>query len=142
MTLGSVARRDCVSTPNVRGLGQVLRVVFSAAVVELGWLRRSGPYSGRHKAPQECATDKKFFASVSIDGLVLDPNHNYMYQVMGQLALYEMKWADFVIGTKKGLSVQRIRFYPEFWNKILGNLRNFYLTGMVAELFSDRVSAT
>ena len=38
-----------------------------------------------------------------------------MYQVMGQMAVLEVQWVDFVIWNKKGINVQRIQFVEEFW---------------------------
>ena len=51
--------------------------------------------------------------------------HHYYAQVQGQMAVGE--WCNFVLFTKKGISVERIKFdnsYRE--NDVLLNLFNFY----------------
>jgi hypothetical protein len=42
-------------------------------------------------------------------------DHNYYCQVIGQLAILELDWCDFVIWTKKGMAVKRILFNQPFW---------------------------
>lgn len=46
---------------------------------------------------------------------------------------------DFVVRTKKGISVQRIPFSSEMWEKMLPKLKAFYLNGIQPELFTSRV---
>ena len=51
-----------------------------------------------------------------------------------------VKWADFVIWTKKGLSVERIPYREDFWQQnMLYKLKDFYTNDFMAELFSERV---
>lgn len=69
----------------------------------------------RNKEPEECSSNKNFFAELSDTGkLLLKRTHNYYYQVIGQLAALEIKWADFTIWTKKGLSIERFHFDAKF----------------------------
>lgn len=51
----------------------------------------------------------------------------------------ELEWVDFVVWTKKGISVQRIPFSSEMWEKMLPRLKAFYLNGILPELFTSRV---
>lgn len=46
-----------------------------------------------------------------------------MYQIQDQLAVYELEWVDFVVWTKKGISVQRIPFSSAMWEKMLQRLK-------------------
>lgn len=80
-----------------------------------------------------------FFCTESNGELFLKEHHNYMYQIQGQLAVYELEWVDFVVWTNKGISVQRIPFPYERWEKMLPRLKAFYLNGILPELFSSRV---
>lgn len=58
----------------------------------------------RNKEPEECSSNKNFFAELSDSGkLLLKRTHNYYYQVIGQLAVLKIKWADFTIWTNEGL---------------------------------------
>lgn len=62
-----------------------------------------------------------------------------MFQVQGQMALYEVQWADFVVWTTKGISVERITFDETLWQEMLKKLHSFYLNSVIPELFSCRV---
>ncbi|CAC5419426.1 unnamed protein product [Mytilus coruscus] len=93
----------------------------------------------RNMLPIECGKDKIFFYTERDSKLYLDENHNYMYQVQGQLALYELDWAHFVVWTKKGIHAQSIYFSQTIWDEMLPKLKNFYVSGIVPELFTGRV---
>lgn len=82
---------------------------------------------------------RTFFCTETNGELFLKENHNYMYQTKGQLAVYELECVDFVVWTKKGISVQRIPFLSEMWEKMLSRLKAFYLNGILPELFTSRV---
>jgi hypothetical protein len=44
-----------------------------------------------------------------------DISKKYKVPVIGQLAVLELDWCDFVIWTRKGMAVQRILFNQPFW---------------------------
>lgn len=75
-------------------------------------------YKWCNRTPEECAAEQDFCSTILNGRMVLKSNHNYMYQVMGQMAVLDEQWADFVIWTKKGINVQRIRFDEDFWHQI------------------------
>ena len=58
---------------------------------------------------------------------------------MGQLAITELKWSDFVVWTRRGINVQRIEFSPQIWEFMQEKLNALYLYGFVTELFTDRI---
>ncbi|XP_022312596.2 uncharacterized protein LOC111117719 [Crassostrea virginica] len=94
----------------------------------------------RNMTPNECAQDISFCCELSdLNNLSLKLNHNYMYQVQGQLALYELEWVDFVVWTKKGCNVQRIPFDANMWAEMLVKLKKFYVTCVIPELFTRRI---
>ena len=62
-----------------------------------------------------------------------------MYQVQGQLGVYELNWVDFVVWTKKGISVQRIKFCDATWHSMLQKLKEFYIGCVVPEMFTRRI---
>lgn len=65
-----------------------------------------------------------------------------MYQRQGQLAVYELEWVDFVVWTKKEgilVSVQRIPFSSEMWEKMFARLKAFNLNGIIPRLFTSRL---
>lgn len=63
-----------------------------------------------------------------------------MYQVQGQLGLYELEWVDVVVWTKKGCKVQRIQFDAKLWAGMLTKLQKFYVTSVIPELFTQRIN--
>ena len=98
------------------------------------------PYKWRNRAPEECAAERDFCSSILNGQMVLKSNHNYMYQVMGQMAVLDVQWADFVVWTKKGINVQRVHFDEDFWQQnMLHKLKIFYSADFLAELFSHRI---
>ena len=68
--------------------------------------------------PEEASRQTDFFCTLSMkDGrqiVELKHNHPYFAQVQGQLAITERSWCDFVVYTKKGISVERIQYSQEF----------------------------
>ena len=91
--------------------------------------------------PEECATYKKIFCSLSADGkVVLKRSHSYYYQVQGQLALSGRKWCDFVIWTCVDISIERIFADSDFFQQhMLPFLNDFYVKAFIPELFTCRV---
>lgn len=96
----------------------------------------------RMSTPQECAKDSNFFCYLNDKGQVkLKTNHNYYYQVQGQMAITGRKWCDFVVWTCSGTaSIQRVWFDQELWVDMLSKLSTFYVDAFLPELFSGRVS--
>lgn len=45
----------------------------------------------------------------------LKKNHNYYYQVIGQLRITQRKICYFVIHTKNWTNIQEIKYEEEFW---------------------------
>lgn len=94
----------------------------------------------RKKLPEECAANPSFYCELYDGKLHLKRQHNYFYQVMGQMAVLEVQWADFVIWTKKGISTERIEFDQNYWhNNMLYKLKYFYTRNIVAEIYTRRV---
>ena len=67
--------------------------------------------------PLDACADPKIFCERVGDQCRLKTNHEYYAQVQGQLAITGAAWCDFVVYTFKGMSIQRITFDQEFWDK-------------------------
>ena len=106
-----------------------------------GLLEIKCPSSEKWKflTPEECSKDPAFFCALNDDKLSLKINHNYYYQVQGQLAISNRIYCDFVVWTLKGMSVQRIEFNHSLWSNMLSKLNSFYLHAVLPELYSARV---
>ena len=48
----------------------------------------------------------------------LKRDHAYFVQVQGQMGVTGASWCDFIIYTKKGISVERIAFDPAYWAEL------------------------
>ena len=99
---------------------------------EYGLAEIKCPFKYREIHPNEAAMEPDFCCKLSttVDGLAvieLKDTHTYYAQVQGQMAITGRKWCDFVVYTKKGLSVQRIVYDYAFWTtKLLPKLVDFY----------------
>ena len=69
--------------------------------------------------------------------ITLRKGHQYNCQILGQMAIAGRPWCDFVIYTKKGISVERIKFDSDFWEKrLLPKLTEFYKKCFAPEIVS------
>ena len=92
-----------------------------------------------HEAGQSL---KSFPCKVTEDGtLKLNRHHNYYYQVQGVLAITHRHWCDFVVWTPKGMSVEHIRFDPEFWEEMKPKLVRFHREALLPELALPRYTS-
>lgn len=76
--------------------------------------------------PLEACSDQTFFCG-EIDGKPkLKENHDYYYQVQGQMGVTKAMWCDFVVYTNAGMSIQRIPFNGQFWGTLKEKLKEYY----------------
>ena len=66
----------------------------------------------------------------------LKESHQYYAQVQGQMGVGGRPWCDFVVYTKKDISIQRITFDENYWNKLLPKLHSFYKNCVAPEIVS------
>ena len=99
---------------------------------QLGLAEIKCPYKYRELHPEDASQQTDFCCKLSTrsDGtkvVQLKRRHPYYSQIQGQLAITDRKWCDFVVYTKKGISIERIDNDTEFWeNKLLPKLTAFY----------------
>ena len=108
-------------------------------VLEIKCPYRHKKTSYKNITPEECAKVSSFCCSLVDGKLKLKPNHSFIYQIMGQMAITERHWCDFVIYTKKGISVEHIIFDTEWEKIVLPKLQDFFEKVFVAEIFTHRV---
>lgn len=90
------------------------------------------PYSLKDFDSEKLMTAKDI--CVNFDDLrhpSLKVEHPYFAQVMGQMGITELTWADFVIYSDKFLCVQRIKFDWNVWNQMRVKLDDFYFRVLV-----------
>lgn len=84
------------------------------------------PYTKSYVTPLEACSDQTFFCG-EIDGKPkLKENHDYYYQVQGQMGVTKAMWCDFVVYTNAGMSIQRIPFNGQFWGTLKEKLKEYY----------------
>ena len=104
-----------------------------------GFLEIKCPYSHRDKLPRDACTDPKFCCALDATTaeVTLKNTHKYYAQVQGQMGIGERPLCDFVIYTKKGISVQRITYDSDYWlDKLLPKLESFYDNCVAPEIVS------
>lgn len=85
-------------------------------------------FKARDMTPTEASQQLNNFMSTIKDGaLDLSTTHDYYLQIQGQMALTGATWCDFVIYTKKGVSVQRIQLDERFWESKARLLSSFFV---------------
>lgn len=127
-------------------LGASIDLFVSCKVCGCGVVKIKCPFGSdkdvmpwRKRQPIQCALDVKFCCELKNEKLKLKINHNYMFQVQGQMPLYEVKWADVVVWTTKRISVERITFDESLWKDTLFKLQSFCLHSGIPEFFSCKV---
>ena len=105
-----------------------------------GILEIKCPYKYREYAPADI-TDPSFYLIKSIDGLKLNPNHQYYYQVQMQLALCEVSYCDFVVWTPKGMATIRTEPNQVFFMEIKPKLDSFFQKCILPEVLTHRLQS-
>ena len=75
--------------------------------------------------PLDACSDGAFYCEVVQGKPKLKKSHQY-YQVQVQMGATKAEWCDFVIYTSVGMSVERIKFYAQFWSAKRSKLEEFY----------------
>ena len=92
-------------TQSIHILALVLMVELTVATCcGSGVIEIKCPYKYRHVKIEEI-NDSTFYLLKTSDGLKLNPNHEYFYQVQMQMAiiLCDVKYCDFVVWTMQGI---------------------------------------
>uniref|UniRef100_A0A0A9YW51 YqaJ viral recombinase domain-containing protein n=2 Tax=Lygus hesperus TaxID=30085 RepID=A0A0A9YW51_LYGHE len=69
----------------------------------------------------------------------LKQNHNYFYQIQGQLEITDRQYCDFVVWAPKFAHVERVDRDREFWNNVMfPKLLAFFENSLLPELVDPR----
>lgn len=98
------------------------------------------PYKIASLSPQEGIEQKKIdFCTFHDQTLQLKQNHNYFYQVQGQLHITRRDFCYFILWSPKGLLFQKIKRDDAFWEKMEPTLEKFYLQCLLPEIIDGRI---
>lgn len=98
------------------------------------------PYKHRDKHPHNVhVSDPQFYLKQGEDGSIhLHPNHEYFYQIQGQLAICEKEYCDFVCWTPYGVHVERILANPLHFRDTKAALDEFFLQVLLPLLLTGK----
>ncbi|XP_044762047.1 uncharacterized protein LOC123319241 [Coccinella septempunctata] len=78
--------------------------------------------------------------TIEDDRIRLKKNHNYFYQVQGQLNICKKKFCDFVLYTDEDFHIERIECDEALWRNImLPKLEQFYMNCILPEIIDGRI---
>lgn len=142
LTLGPCGFLICESHPFLGATPDGTVYDPSSSQQPFGFLEVKCPYLNRDCTPSEACSSPGFCCTLqsSADGCqlpMLRKNHPYYAQIQGQMAVGERPWCDFVIFTKKGISVERILFDEDYWrHTLLPKLEAFFDNCLAPEIVS------
>ena len=108
-----------------------------ARVVDFGCERHFGlaevkcPETKFHVTPLEACEDPTFCCEAVNGHCKLKRNHAYFAQVQDQMGVSGAYWCDFIVYTKKGISVERIAFDPAYWAEFRQKLVSYYFANFI-----------
>ena len=88
-------------------------------------------YALRKLRPEDACKDPSFYCEIVEGKPRLKREHDYYYQIQGQLGICGLAWCDFVVFFQKGIIIERIKFDNEIWNKMIAKLTVFYHVHML-----------
>ena len=93
------------------------------------------PYKARSKTVEEMYDDASFCCSLVNGKPTLRQDHDYYYQVQGQMAITGIHTCDFVVWTPLNFLVITLVFDEGFWKtQCYPSLKNFYFNIMLPEI--------
>ena len=87
--------------------------------------------------PLEACQDPNFCCEAVNGQCRLKRNHSYYSQVQGQMGASGASWCDFIVYTKKGISVERIPFDAAYWATLKQKLETYFFTHFMKTAASE-----
>ncbi|XP_077299493.1 uncharacterized protein LOC143920488 [Arctopsyche grandis] len=98
------------------------------------------PYNIMNMTPEEGIRQKKIdFCTMNDNIFRLKRNHNFFYQVQGQLHITRRDYCYFVVWSSTGMIFERIEKDDTFWLKMEQRLENFYDQCLLPEIIDGRI---
>ena len=120
----------CLDMPFV-GCSPDGRVVDFGCHDHFGLAEAKCPETKFQVTPLDACQDPNFFCEAVNGQCKLKKNHAYYAQVQGQMGVSGAKWCDFIVYTKKGISVERIPFDAAYWETLKQKLHTYYFTHFI-----------
>ena len=72
------------------------------------------------------------------EGMELDRNHTYYYQVQAQLHIMDVEFCDFIVWNKNSLFIERIMPDVEFWREGIPKVERFFRHAILPEILGQK----
>lgn len=92
------------------------------------------PYKHRNSSISDACKDTKFCLTITNSEPVLKRNHDYYFQVIGQLAITGAQYCDFIVWTLIDMHIERIFIDKDLWQEMTDKLLNYYRTELGPEI--------
>ena len=92
-----------------------------------GCLEVKCPFAHRDRTIAEAATETGFYLKPGPGGLRLARNHQYCYQVTGQMGITGLTWCHFVVYRRRGIHVKHIEYDKRIWDVMAEELSKYYV---------------
>ncbi|KAK3091574.1 hypothetical protein FSP39_020913 [Pinctada imbricata] len=92
-------------------------------------------FSYQHLTPTEVATQHTYY-NLYLEGndVKLKSDTKWYTQIQTQLGVTELQWCDFVFFTRKGISIDRIGFNQEYFEKCVQSAKSFFFNFLKSKL--------
>ena len=107
------------------------RVVDFGCRYHFGLAEVKCPETKFQVTPLDACQDPNFFCEDINGQCKLKRTHAYFAQVQGQMGVSGASWCDFIVYTKKGISVERIPFDPAYWETLKLKLHTYYFNHFI-----------
>jgi len=112
-------------TPSILAGTPDARVVDFGSEHHFGLAEVKCPETKYCVTPLEASEDPTLCCEAVNRQCKLKRDHAYFAQVQGQMGVTGASWCDFIIYTKKGISVERIAFDPAYWAELRQKLASY-----------------
>lgn len=99
------------------------------------------PYKHQNTHPHK-VQDPNFYLKEDNEQFYLCTDHEYYFQIQGQLAVCSMEYCDFICWTTCGLHCERILADNHFFEQVKPALDNFFLSVLLPRLLTGSRSVT
>ena len=106
---------------------KVLKCGFVVCQDHFGVAEVKCPETKYHLTPLDACQDPNFFCEAVNGQCKLKRTHSYFAQVQGHMGVTGASWCDFIVYTKKGISVERILFDAACWTDLKQKFHCFIL---------------
>ena len=107
-----------------------------------GAVEYKSPYSAKDCTPLQAIKSIPRIRNIfdKIDSNKLNTNHDFYYQIQGQMHITGRQYCIFVLYTPKGIKWVRVEYDKKFWDeKMEPKLSKFYMDSLLPEIVNPRI---